>query len=68
MGDRNLAALWRSLLFMPAHEERFIYRARLRGADAIILDLEDSVPPMIKPTARASLQDRISFLHNHGTT
>ena len=36
---------WRSLLFMPAHVERFIARAHERGADGMILDLEDAVPP-----------------------
>ncbi len=34
----------RSLLYVPAHSERFIAKAHERGADAIILDLEDAVP------------------------
>ena len=34
--------IWRSLLFVPASNERFIAKAHTRGADAIILDLEDS--------------------------
>ncbi|HVY52666.1 MAG TPA: CoA ester lyase, partial [Devosia sp.] len=33
----------RSLLYVPAHSERFVGKAHERGADAIILDLEDSV-------------------------
>ncbi|MGD9881716.1 MAG: aldolase/citrate lyase family protein, partial [Reyranella sp.] len=36
---------WRSLLFVPMTSERFIAKAHTRGADAIILDLEDSVLP-----------------------
>ena len=44
---------WRSLLFVPAHVERFIARAHERGADGIILDLEDAVPAAEKPAARA---------------
>jgi len=36
--------VWRSLLYVPANNQRFIDRAHTRGADAIILDLEDSVP------------------------
>ncbi len=46
---------WRSLLFVPATAERFVAKAHERGADAIILDLEDSVPPAEKEAARAAL-------------
>jgi citrate lyase subunit beta/citryl-CoA lyase len=46
---------WRSLLFVPAHEGRFVARAHERGADAIILDLEDAVPAAEKDGARAGL-------------
>jgi citrate lyase subunit beta / citryl-CoA lyase len=34
---------WRSLLFVPITREKFVATAHTRGADAIILDLEDSV-------------------------
>jgi citrate lyase subunit beta/citryl-CoA lyase len=34
----------RALLFVPATAERFIAKAHERGADAIIVDLEDSIP------------------------
>ncbi|SFK92932.1 HpcH/HpaI aldolase/citrate lyase family protein [Falsiroseomonas stagni] len=46
---------WRSLLFVPATAERFIAKAHTRGADAIILDLEDSIPPDSKDAARNAL-------------
>ncbi|MBX6745710.1 MAG: CoA ester lyase, partial [Acetobacteraceae bacterium] len=46
---------WRSLLFVPAIAERFVAKAHTRGADVIILDLEDSVPPAEKEAARAAL-------------
>jgi citrate lyase subunit beta/citryl-CoA lyase len=46
---------WRSLLFVPVTAERFVARAHTRGADVIILDLEDSIPPSEKDTARAAL-------------
>jgi citrate lyase subunit beta/citryl-CoA lyase len=46
---------WRSLLFVPATAEKFVARAHLRGADVIILDLEDSIPPPAKEAARAAL-------------
>lgn len=47
--------MFRSMLFVPATSERFIAKAAERGADAIILDLEDSIPPAEKATARAAL-------------
>ena len=47
--------VWRSLMYVPAHVDRFIDRAHIRGADCIQLDLEDSVPPSEKAAARANL-------------
>ena len=43
----------RSLLFVPGNSERKFARARDCGADALILDLEDSVAPPNKAAARA---------------
>jgi citrate lyase subunit beta / citryl-CoA lyase len=43
----------RSLLFVPGDSERKFVRARDCGADALILDLEDSVAPPHKGAARA---------------
>jgi citrate lyase subunit beta / citryl-CoA lyase len=51
----------RSLLFVPGDSERKFARATDSGADALILDLEDSVAPSQKPSARelvAALIDR----------
>jgi len=42
----------RSLLFVPADSERKLARAVASGADALILDLEDSVAADAKPGAR----------------
>ena len=42
----------RSFLFVPADSERKIGKAGSAGADALILDLEDSVTPEARPTAR----------------
>lgn len=42
----------RSLLFVPADSERKLVRGRQSGADALILDLEDSVAPANRPVAR----------------
>jgi citrate lyase subunit beta/citryl-CoA lyase len=46
---------WRSLLFVPATAERFVAKAHTRGADVVILDLEDSIPPAEKQAAREAL-------------
>ena len=52
--DRTLP-VWRSALYVPANVPRFIDGAHKRGADAIILDLEDSVPIAERPAARRDL-------------
>jgi citrate lyase subunit beta / citryl-CoA lyase len=46
----------RSWLFVPADSERKIAKALDSDADAIILDLEDSVAPSQKPAAREILK------------
>ena len=43
---------WRSLMFVPVTREKFVSTAHQRGADAYILDLEDSVPEAEKPRGR----------------
>ncbi|MEM6624054.1 MAG: CoA ester lyase [Pseudomonadota bacterium] len=52
--DGNLP-LWRSMLFVPATSERFAAKAHTRGADAIIVDLEDSIAASEKGRARSIL-------------
>lgn len=42
----------RSLLFVPGDSERKIAKALTSAADALILDLEDSVVPASRPSAR----------------
>ncbi|MBW8726747.1 MAG: CoA ester lyase [Inquilinus limosus] len=50
----------RSLLYVPASEPRFIEKAHTRGADAVILDLEDAVAPSRKAAARDALADSVA--------
>ncbi|MGI9386351.1 MAG: HpcH/HpaI aldolase/citrate lyase family protein [Methyloligellaceae bacterium] len=57
---------WRSMLFVPADNERFLAKAYLRGADAIILDLEDSIPPASKTKARQHCANAIQDLLANG--
>ena len=47
----------RSLLFVPADSERKLAKAQGTGADALILDLEDSVTAARKPLARGLAAD-----------
>jgi len=54
----------RSLLFVPGDSERKLSRAPQSGADALILDLEDSVVPANRPLARRQTRD---FLESTGS-
>ncbi|WP_207536590.1 HpcH/HpaI aldolase/citrate lyase family protein [Sabulicella rubraurantiaca] len=50
---------WRSLLYVPVVEERFVAKAAERGADAVILDCEDSIAPDRKEEARSTLASAV---------
>src|SRR5882724_160101 len=50
----------RSLLFMPGSNARALEKARNLPADGIILDLEDSVAPEAKATARDQIAQAIA--------
>src|ERR1700722_9019398 len=54
----------RSMLFVPADSERKLARGLESGADALILDLEDSVAAQNRPTARRLPRQ---FLEVHGS-
>jgi len=58
--------MFRSLLYVPASSERFIAKAHEREADAIILDLEDSVAPGEKDKARAALGAAVPAVSRNG--
>jgi len=51
---------YRSLLFVPAHREGWALKAARTGTDALILDLEDAVPPAAKEHARQALAAQVS--------
>jgi citrate lyase subunit beta/citryl-CoA lyase len=61
------APLWRSLLYVPATAERFVAKAGQRGADVVILDLEDSIPPDQKDAARSALPGAVATVAAAGT-
>ena len=50
----------RSLLFMPGSNARALEKARTLPADAIILDLEDSVAPDAKAVARDQIAKAVA--------
>lgn len=49
--------VWRSMLFVPVNVPKFVEGAHARGSDAVILDLEDSIPPAEKANARGMVAD-----------
>ncbi|MER9191584.1 HpcH/HpaI aldolase/citrate lyase family protein [Mesorhizobium australicum] len=59
---------WRSLLFVPAHIPRFVEAAHERGADGVILDLEDSVPQDQKGEARRQLPASVAKVGRKGAS
>jgi len=55
--------VWRSMLFVPATSDRFVDSAMRQPADALQIDLEDSVAPEQKEMARqrvAAIADRFA--------
>ena len=50
----------RSYLFVPADSERKLAKAADAGADALILDLEDSVAAAARPMARQLARDYLA--------
>lgn len=55
---------FRSLLFVPGHKPTWVEKAMRSGADAVILDLEDAVPPAGKNDARQAVAESITWLRD----
>ena len=58
--------VWRSLLFVPVTAKRFVDGAARRGADAIILDLEDSVAASEKERGRGLVAEAAEIVSRGG--
>ncbi|MGB9700885.1 MAG: HpcH/HpaI aldolase/citrate lyase family protein [Thermodesulfobacteriota bacterium] len=56
----------RSSLILPVNVQRFVEKAYLRGADAIVLDLEDSVPLKEKDNARQKIKPSLPLAARGG--
>lgn len=66
VGSQRSPLVWRSLLFVPVNVQKFVARAHARGADAIQLDLEDSVPESEKEQARQLVQSAAERVRRGG--
>ena len=56
----------RSALFVPAHRRDWVAKAIRVSPGAVVLDIEDSVPPQFKPQAMAYLKSEIHELRDAG--
>jgi citrate lyase subunit beta/citryl-CoA lyase len=66
MNMRDDLPAWRSLMFVPVTVEKFVNTGADRGADGIILDLEDSIAPSQKERARTLIADAIPRVARNG--
>ncbi|SDH83376.1 CoA ester lyase [Variovorax sp. OV700] len=55
MTPTNALATARTFLFVPGNRPERFEKAFQSGADAVVIDLEDSVPAAAKPTAREAI-------------
>ena len=53
--------LYRSLIFVPGNNKRFVEKAKALTADIICFDLEDSVPLNEKNAARKTIADALTW-------
>ena len=53
--------LYRSLIFVPGNNKRFVEKAKALQADIICFDLEDSVPLNEKNAARRTIADALTW-------
>jgi citrate lyase subunit beta/citryl-CoA lyase len=56
----------RSMLFVPGHKPDWVRKAHRSQPDALILDLEDSVPQAGKEAARGIVQESIAWCRSEG--
>jgi citrate lyase subunit beta / citryl-CoA lyase len=64
--NRPVPPVWRSILYVPGNVPKFIDKAHERGADCVLVDLEDSVTLAEKPTARAMLPETMKKVAQSG--
>ena len=57
----------RSRLIMPANAPKFVEKAWQRNADAVVLDLEDSLPQTEKATTRELIKSQVQLVGTGGS-
>jgi len=60
-----MTQLFRSLIFVPGNNTRFLEKAKKLQADIICFDLEDSVPDEEKKNARSLIQTALKSLSSY---
>lgn len=56
----NQTILMRSLMFVPAHNQKLLDSSLRRDADILLLDIEDSVPVVDKQVARENIKEFVT--------
>ena len=56
----NQTYLMRSLMFVPAHNQKLLDSSLRRDADVLLLDIEDSVPVVDKQQARDNIKEFVT--------
>ncbi len=59
MVERRDVEGWATLLFVPADRPAMLAKAQSRGADAVLVDLEDAIAPDRKEAARVTLREAL---------
>jgi citrate lyase subunit beta / citryl-CoA lyase len=63
-----LARLYRSLLFVPGNNPRFLEKAKTSPADIVCFDLEDSVPDSEKKKARNLIKEALKSRDSYSSS
>jgi len=64
--EETVQIVRRSAMFVPANMPKYVEKAWTRGADTVLLDLEDSVTPGQKNNARAMVKDDMPVVAKGG--
>ena len=64
---RTKMAVMRSILYVPGNNPKMVEKAPSFPADIITLDLEDSVPPAEKETARKIIAENLKYVGQNGS-
>ena len=63
-----MTQLYRSLIFVPGNNPRFVEKAKSIDADIVCLDLEDSVPDSEKTAARRLIKSALKSRQDFGSS